>query len=520
MKHKITLISPNTTSHRTTEETLALGYIASILRKSGYVVTIIDGWLQKLDSVQIVNRIIENGIPSIIGISCYYSNLKQAKIILDEVRRRIKNIYSICGGYGPTFHDEAFLNAGFTVAIRGEAEHMITSLVDALIHGNDLSNVSGISFINNKTIIRTENFNFTDNLDTLPLPARDEIHHSLQQSNPVHVCTSRGCFGHCTFCSIFAFSKFGKGKQWRGRSVKNIIDELCYLHDTFGVTNIKFVDDSFLEPPRDEKWIQDFAYQIKKNKLPLRFRTQVRADRLTLPIVQNLKKVGWFATSIGVENGSQTSLDRMNKTATVVDNLRALKLLNDNDIYVQLGMILFDEDTTVNELEENYNFLIDHDWVVTKGIFTEMFAAKGTIFAEKISRNGLLKTETKYQNFCYFIKDSLTRRAYRMLKQWHSSHSYLYGWVIDSISAPKVLDDNGYRSVHILCRELLNYDLVFFKKVIKRVRKDKNEHEDEYFVNNFITQTIRKYEEISTKIEKLYIRYGLIYDSNLNPFLH
>ena len=41
---------------------------------------------------------------------------------------------------------------------------------------------------------------------------------------------------------------------------------------------------------------------------------------------------------------------------------------------------------TFEELKENYEFLREYDWIITKGIFSEMFAADGTLYTEKLKK--------------------------------------------------------------------------------------------------------------------------------------
>ena len=518
MIYKIALVTPSTYSHRTAEETIALGYLASILRKQNHCVKIVDGWLRDLCSEEIISHICQSGKPQIVGMSCYYSNLNQAKELLGLMRQRIGGIPIICGGYGPTFHDLDFLNAGFTVAVRGEAEHIIIPLIDSLMFRKDLSSLPGISYIKNGLIVRTNRTEPIEDLDLLPFPARDEMNIVKIRRNPAHVCTSRGCTGHCSFCSIYAFTRdASKRSKWRQRSIQNIIDELRYLYENFGISCVKFVDDSFLEPPRDEKWVAKFSDRLSRYNIPFRFRTQVRADRLTESIVRNLKGAGWFATSIGIENFSSSALKRMGKSTSVEDNLKALGWLHKYGIYTQMGMILFDYQTTVEELEKNYHSLLKYDWVITKGIFTEMFAAKGTYYAQRLNRLGILSVDAS-QNYQYAIHDSTVRRVYRILKAWHKSHSYLYDWVIDSISAPKVLPDEGYAEIYSLCNKLMSCDVNFLGRVLEHI-KNVSERDDDRIISNAIFEHSAFYAGIELSIKGAYEKYGLVYDGAPNPFI-
>jgi anaerobic magnesium-protoporphyrin IX monomethyl ester cyclase len=518
MPHLVALITPHTLSHRTAEETLALGYLASVLRSNGYGVTIIDGWLRGVGPEEIAQELAQN-VPDVICMSCYRSNLDQAIDLLAEIAKKCGSIPIICGGYGPTFHDEDFLNAGFTVAVRGEAEHVITRIVDAIVSNSGFSEIPGVTYVVGNGIVRTERAQPILNLDELPFPSRDEIHYAMARKNPIHVCTSRGCKAHCQFCSIFTFALgASRENRWRHRSIKNIVDELRSLYEKFGVTHIKFVDDSFLEPPRDVNWVFEFVETLSKYDLPLRFRTQVRADRLNEDIVSGMKRAGWFATSVGIENAAPSALRRMGKDATVEDNWHALEMLHRHGIYVQMGMILFDDATTMNELEVNHHFLTRHDWVVTKGIFTEMFAAEGTPYTKKLVRKGKIQISEVLQNHRYEVANPTARRVYQMLKAWHKSHSSLYDWVIDSISAPKVLPDEGYQSVHALCQQLTACDTKFFRYVLDHVASS-SPQTDVQAIERVIVEHAPFYATVWAQIRKIYDRYGLVYDGIPNPFL-
>ncbi len=470
MSAKISLITPSTKSHRTAEETLALGYLGAILRHDGFEVSIIDGWLEHLTTDEIIKKISSDKLPSLIGVSCYRSNLDQATEVLSALRSCCGSIPAICGGYGPTFHDELFLKSGFTVSVLGEAEQIISLLAHVLINGGDINAIPNIAYCNAGKIIRTPRTEPIANLDSIFFPDRDTVQKTMEQKNFVHVCTSRGCMAHCSFCSISSFALSGSKKLlWRHRSVINIVDELKYLCDRYGVRHFKFVDDSFIEPPRDERWLQNFGNELEKHNLSIKFRTQVRADKLSPEIVKAMKSCGWFSTSVGVENFSTTALKRMLKTASQTDNIAALEMLEQNKIYVQMGMILFDPYTTVAELKENLIYLKKYTWPINKGIFTEMYAAEGTMFTKKLGQRGMLSFGTKTQNYSYLVQDLQARRVYKMLKVWHLSHSKIYDWAIDALSAPKVLPDIGYIEIHKLCQKLQVLDLCFFEMTLCRI---------------------------------------------------
>jgi radical SAM superfamily enzyme YgiQ (UPF0313 family) len=389
-------------------------------------------------------------------------------------------------------------------------------LTEALLANANLDAIPGIAFRREGKLVRTSPAKPCQNLDTLPFPSRDSIAHSLAQKNYVHVSTSRGCLGHCAYCSIYSFALTGsRTSRWRQRSLRNIVDEIALLHNEHGVSHFKFVDDSFIEPPRDERWAQDFRDALAERRLTIKFRTQVRSDRLTPGLVEALRDAGWFSTSLGVENAAASALKRMGKSASPEDNLEALEMLTQNGIYVTMGMILFDPDTTMDELWTNLEFLKSHPWPVTKGVFTEMYAAQGTPFTSKLDRRGLLSPTDGTNS--YDIRDQQARRAYSLLKRWHRSHCDTYDWVIDSLTAPKVLPDEGYDGTYALYQRLRELDLWFFSKALNHVVG--NPGGDDEVSMESTESTSDNFASIAKEIGSLYALYGLKREATPNPFI-
>ena len=115
-KYDVAIINPYSISNRTAEESLALGYLVSVLETVGYKVLVVDAWLGGM-GLEDVMRVVDNDgrIPPIVCFSCYRSNLIQAREILHRLVCQFGKFVSVCGGYGPTFHDEEFLAAGFEI---------------------------------------------------------------------------------------------------------------------------------------------------------------------------------------------------------------------------------------------------------------------------------------------------------------------------------------------------------------------------------------------------------------------
>ncbi|PIR05055.1 MAG: hypothetical protein COV57_01090 [Candidatus Liptonbacteria bacterium CG11_big_fil_rev_8_21_14_0_20_35_14] len=146
------LLTPPSHTHRTAEENLGLGYIASILRNAGYRVHIVDAWIEGISIQKLIERLLLIGKINFIGISCYRSSLDEVKKIVLEIRSKIGKMPIIAGGFGPTFYPEDFLDIGVDIAVIGEGEYIIINLLKVLEEGYSPESIPGVSWKEGKKV--------------------------------------------------------------------------------------------------------------------------------------------------------------------------------------------------------------------------------------------------------------------------------------------------------------------------------------------------------------------------------
>ncbi|MBQ9280345.1 MAG: B12-binding domain-containing radical SAM protein [Clostridia bacterium] len=514
MRNVIYLVILKPTSHRTVEESLGVEYLASVLMQEGYHVKIRDAWLNtdfgKEDILEEIIQEKENVL--FVGTSSYMLSNDSTCDFIGKLRK--EGIGAVAGGYGPTFEAQKFLKSGAKLVMIGEGERSIVQVAKSFLENNhDYSGIKGIAYLDEKQqVIYTTKQEAIFDLDTLPYPQRPYIDLVTKRHSTVNVLTSRGCMGACTFCSISAFLGKQNSPRWRCRSIDNIIGELKVLQQK-GIKTIKFIDDSFIENERDDEWCKNFYEKLQENGIRMNFRASIRADKVTEANMKYLHDAGFFSFSCGIENGSTVALKRMAKRASVEDNKRALDIFQKNHIYVQGGFILFDDNTTMEELEENYAFLKEYIWLVTKGIFSEMYAAVGTQF----TKNAKLESDHKFaSNNIYVVKDEGARKVYDALKKWQLHHSKIYDMVIDPISAPKAIPVEEMKKYYELMIQMKNVDILYMRKILDAVE---NTLDTESVYHEFCLAYNDLFQDIYDKVTAYYENDGLDYDAQINGFL-
>jgi radical SAM superfamily enzyme YgiQ (UPF0313 family) len=155
-----------------------------------------------------------------------------------------------------------------------------------------------------------------EDLNELPMPAWDLFENipygdtaEFIDRKPIWAMnTSRGCPFGCTFCSnniIF-------GKRYRCLSAENVLAQVRYLKEKYGIRGVYFREDNFTV---DKQRVIDIAKGLKELDLP--WVSESRIDSLDESFVKFLSENLCRGLYIGLESGSQRMLDLMNKGITL-----------------------------------------------------------------------------------------------------------------------------------------------------------------------------------------------------------
>lgn len=256
----------------------------------------------------------------------------------EQIRRRC---VCVAGGYQAELESEKWLNDGWVeFVLSGEGERQIVSLLEEYSKGfKNIRKISGISYLKNKKIINNDLVKGCIDLDDIPFPARELLPEEDYIMNDrlagtgykmVHVLFSRGCQNNCFYCGV---PKGRNNNVVRYRSAQNIVKELEELKIK-DIEGFSIIDDCFLTD-------QVKAIEIIRavGKVGLKWSLAARVDQINETIVNELKASNCLEIKLGLETGSDTLLEKMNKQCTVEDAKRAIRLIRSYEISVKAFII-------------------------------------------------------------------------------------------------------------------------------------------------------------------------------------
>lgn len=372
------------------------GYIGGMLLSEGHEVEIIEGFLDGL-GYQEIERRVKAMRPDMLGVHMvYYWQTDTALYnFLHKLKAERSSSYITAYGYYPTTDFEDILKQcpDIDSVILGEPELTFAKLAKTISDRNNLEKFPGLAQRDNSGRVVSQRRELVGDLNTLPFPVRTEALFRLPE---VNLQGSRGCYGGCTFCYINPF--YGQGSQWRGRTPENIIAEIDNLIAKHKVENFYFTDPNFFGPgERGQQRALRLATLLKSRNI--RFGIEARVNDIHDETVSALAEAGLRHILIGLESGKDSSLKRINKMTTVAQNERAIRILRKYGIEPSIGFIMFEPDSSLEDIRVNFEFLKRNDLVkdlaITANVlYHHLIVLKGTKAHQDLQRAGRLEVQS------------------------------------------------------------------------------------------------------------------------------
>ncbi|MFF2473185.1 B12-binding domain-containing radical SAM protein [Streptomyces sp. NPDC058066] len=296
--------------------------------------------------------------PDILGLTCLADTLPACLLIGREVKRLRPDVTVVLGGPGTfgVFPDALPRYADCVDFVcRGEGELAITALADAIADGADPTGVRGFWSCKNGQAV-SSGPQPTTNLNLVPMPAYDAVPMGdyIRLSTPhifdVHI--GSGCTYSCKFCMTSTFWD----RDFRIKDPAVILDELRFLHRTYGVTQFNFLHDNFANK---RTYLDEFVSYFSEHNDMFEWGCAVRPDNVNPSLLRRMADAGCFNIFCGTDAGSEKILKAMLKMPSTKRTYEFFRSAKEVGIQFETNTIVGYPDESAEDLEKALEVVFD-----------------------------------------------------------------------------------------------------------------------------------------------------------------
>ncbi len=325
-------------------------------------IRIIDSSALSLDIPSVIKKLNEYE-PELIGFTMTTTAVNTVGKMASAIKQVMPQVKIIVGGpHVSALKKEVLKQAPcFDYAVAGEGEETLTELIQALIKGNCVSGINGLSYRDSQNeIIQNPPRENIACLDSIPDPAW----HLLEgfpknyKSNvfcspsglAASISTSRGCPYSCTFCDQSTF-----GNKPRMLSAKHIFNIVKYLHDRYNIRYISFCDDLFTV---NRQRVLEFCELMCSWNKSVKWSCDANILTVDDELLKSMKKANCWCISFGLESGSEQVLKSMNKNSNIKTAENAVRMTGRNGIHPKGLFILGTPMESLESIEDTKKFIL------------------------------------------------------------------------------------------------------------------------------------------------------------------
>jgi radical SAM superfamily enzyme YgiQ (UPF0313 family) len=355
------------------EPPLWAAILAGYLRKLGYSVILYDAEVENWSYEETAKKIIETK-PLLAAVvvsgsnpSASTMNMTGAGKIVSFIRALNPNVKTLLGGLHPSALPERTISEeNVDFVCQGEGFYTFPPLIDALKAGANDFQIGGLWYKKENQVFSNPRPPLMKNLDHVPMPAWDLLPMEKYRAHNWHcfdhiesrqpyaiLYTSLGCPFNCTFCCINAL--FGKN-MIRYRGLDKVIEELDFLVNTYGVKNIKIIDEMFA---LNEKRVVSLCDMIIERKYDLNMWAYARVNTVTDKMLSKMKQAGFNWVAYGFESGSKRVIESVAKGYKMEQVGKVVEMTYNLDIHICANFIFGLPGDDFDSMNETLKLMLD-----------------------------------------------------------------------------------------------------------------------------------------------------------------
>jgi anaerobic magnesium-protoporphyrin IX monomethyl ester cyclase len=405
------------------EENLSLRYLAAALGPAGFRTEIVP-FNDPMGPADVADLVLALE-PLVVGLSVpFQSRARDLLAVATELRSRGYRGHVSVGGHFATFEYEKLLRDFPAVdsVVRHEGEETFRELCEAVRDGQGPGPVPGLVVRGPGGPVAGPK-RLTPGLDELAWPDRRGEPHAVLGVPTAPIIGSRGCYADCSFCCIYAYAESARGPRYRRRSPEEIAREMKHEREGRGVRLFVFHDDNFFLPhlPTNlaryarlaeclhDEGLHDVALVIK-----------CRPNDVDRGLFRLLKRMGVIRAYVGIETNSGEGIVSLNRRITAADNRRALRVLEELDVYCSFNVLIFDPAATLGGVEANLDFMEEMADRPFNFCRAEVYA--GTPLRDMLEAQGRLRGD--YFAWDYQMRDPRVELLFRIAMTAFASRNF------------------------------------------------------------------------------------------------
>jgi radical SAM superfamily enzyme YgiQ (UPF0313 family) len=428
---------------------LGIASLAAYLREKGFGVGVLDCPALAIDSDEIF-KIITDKDPAVIGFSTTTYSLLRAVELADNIRNKLPTKLTVIGGSHANvagIETSKQYDAFDIVSYGLDGEYIINDILNKysekdfnrnnfLQDFKTLEEIKGIIFRKNNEIIRNSPREVIENLDELPMPARDlfpmenyiPLPNQYKRLPLTNMVVIRGCPYFCTFCD-----QAGTGA--RRRSPKRVIEEMKDCVEKYGVKEISFWDDTMSD---HKKWMNEFLDLLIEADLDLIWSCYAAVNTVDEDLIKKMRKAGCWNIFFGFETGVEELAKNMltnRKNKDLPQMKKVIKWVKDAGIEARGSFLIGTPGETPELAKQTIQNAIDLDPDYAQ--FTTVCPFPGTKLAKELKEGkwGTLFTDnfekynawdTTWLPFGYKDKEELINMQRYAYRKFYLRTNYIF----------------------------------------------------------------------------------------------
>ena len=387
-----------------------------------------DKFTSGLSNKDDILRHIKDSQPDVIGVTCNFAAYADdAFEVAQLLKDYFKDVPVVIGGAHATMEAENVLrdHPYIDYVVRGEGELTFSELVSAIKNDEAVESISGLSFRNLQgEIVSNPDRELISDMNMLPIMDRKYVDMEqykkfnarslpFTRRTPVAIImTSRGCPFNCVFCSTKVMWK----RRWRPRSPENIVEEIAYLVNEYGIKEIAIEDDQFVLSKKRVHEMCDLILE-KNLGISLSIPSGTGIWLVDYELLKKMKKAGFYRLCFPVETGCRKTMEFIGKPVDLTKVPEIIEMAHKLGYWTQGNFIIGFPYETRGEIQQTIRYAYESGLDYVLFFVAQPYA--GAELHDILKNEGLLDAVAKSAHTGRSFYDTTTLTS-QELNQIHS----------------------------------------------------------------------------------------------------